>query len=99
MLLVSATIGPFKSVDTTQTVNINERVTVLVGMNEAGKTVFLQSLRKSNDALGEASFNPIEDYPRKDLPTYLKKHKTEPAAVTKLTYLPSAEELKRSTTV
>src|SRR2546429_4694065 len=94
MLLVSAKVGPFKSIDVPQTVNIDEKVTVLVGMNEAGTTVFLQSLRKSKDALGEASFDPIEDYPRKDLPKYLKKHKTDPAPVTTLTYRPSTEEIQ-----
>lgn len=93
MLLVSAKVGPFKSINTPQDVSIDEAVTVLVGMNEAGKTVFLQALEKSNDALGLARFDPIDDYPRKDLPAYLKQHKTKPAAVTVLTYRPSNDEL------
>ena len=49
MLLVFAKVGPFKSIDLAQLVEVNERVTVLVGMNEAGKTVFLQALEKSQE--------------------------------------------------
>ena len=93
MLLVSAKSGPFKSIDEPQTVEINEKVIVFVGMNEAGKTVFLQSLEKSNDALGVANFNHVEDYPRKDLPSYLKQHKAEPAVATVLTYELTEEEV------
>lgn len=72
MLLVSAKVGPFKSINVPQSVAIDSAVTVLVGMNEAGKTVFLQALKKSRDALGLAGFDPVDDYPRKDLPPYLK---------------------------
>ena len=93
MLLVSAKVGPFKSINEPQSVAINDAVTVFVGMNEAGKTVFLRALEKSRDALGLAAFDPVDDYPRKDLPSYLKQHKTEPAEVTVLTYSLSSEEL------
>lgn len=86
MFLVSAKVGPFKSINEPQTVAIGKDTTVLVGMNEAGKTVFLQALEKSADASGLAKFNPVEDYPRKDLSAYLKEHKTKPANVTVLTY-------------
>jgi len=86
MLLVSAKVGPFKSINVPQEVEIDPAITVLVGMNEAGKTVFLQALEKSNDALGVASFDPVDDYPRKDLPPYLKQHEKNPAQATILTY-------------
>ena len=62
-------------------------------MNEAGKTIFLQSLEKSNDALGIAKFNPVDDYPRKDLPAYLKIHDKVPSDVTVLTYALNKSEL------
>jgi predicted ATP-dependent endonuclease of OLD family len=91
--LVSAKVGPFKSISNPQQVPIDAEVTVLVGMNEAGKTVFLQALEKSNDALNLAKFDPVDDYPRKDLPPYLKRHKTDPVVATDLTYQLSAEEL------
>jgi len=93
MLLISAKVGPFKSINVPQDVMIDDAVTVLVGMNEAGKTVFLQSLEKSNDALGLASFNPVEDYPRKDLVAYQKRHKIKPEEVTVLTYSLNGEEI------
>lgn len=86
MFLVSAKVGPFKSIVDPQSVAICKDTTVLVGMNEAGKTVFLQSLEKSEDASGIAKFNHVEDYPRKDLSPYLKKHQTSPAVVTVFTY-------------
>lgn len=86
MLLVSAKIGPFRSMGMVQTIAIDPEVTVFVGMNEAGKTVILKALEKSADALQQEGFDVVEDYPRKDLTTYLKKHKSEPSAVTVLTY-------------
>ncbi|HOW55148.1 MAG TPA: AAA family ATPase [Syntrophorhabdaceae bacterium] len=86
MLLVSAKVGPFKSINEPQTVPIDTEVTVLVGMNEAGKTVFLQALQKATDALGEAEYDPINDYPRKELSTYLDQHEENPSIVAELTY-------------
>lgn len=86
MLLVSAKVGPFRSMNTVQEVSFDPTVTVFVGMNEAGKTVLLKALQKSADALGEAEFDPIEDYPRKDLSNYLKRHASEPDHATVLTF-------------
>ena len=86
MLLASATVGPFKTIDRPQTVAIEPDVTALVGLNETGKTAFLHALAKSADALGVAAFEPVDDYPRKDLPSYLKEHKTRPAVATRLEY-------------
>lgn len=86
MILVSADIGPFRSMNTIQTVKIDPEVTVFVGMNEAGKTVVLKALQKCGDALGEEKFNVIEDYPRKDLASYTKRHAATPATVAVLTY-------------
>ena len=78
--------------NTTQAVAIDPSVTVFVGMNEAGKTVFLKALHKSADALDEDSFSPTEDYPRKDLSAYSKMHKTQPAVAAALTYALDDEE-------
>jgi hypothetical protein len=93
MKIVEAEVGPFRSINRPQTVQVEKTATALVGMNEAGKTVFLKALEKSGDALGLEKFTPVEDYPRKDLSAYLKKHKDAPEAVTTITYEPSAEEL------
>lgn len=93
MLLITAKVGPFKSINEPQTVVVDGAVTVLVGMNEAGKTVFLQALEKSDDALELASFDPVDDYPRKNLPGYLKEHKKKAAQVTELTYQLTNDEI------
>lgn len=94
MLLVNAQIGPFRSINSVQEVSIDPKTTVFVGMNEAGKTVFLKGLQKSNDALSSDEFDVIEDYPRKNLTSYLKAHKSSPEKATKLTYQLSDEEIR-----
>lgn len=95
MILVSAEVGPFRSINTTQTVNIDGNVTVLVGMNEAGKTVFLKALHKSLDAMEFEQFDPVEDYPRKDLSAYMRRHPTTPEAAITLTYQSTNDEIAR----
>ncbi len=94
MILTSATVGPFRSMNTPQTVAIDPDVTVLVGMNEAGKTVLLKALQKCEDAIGLVNFDPVEDYPRKDLSAYLKRHKTAAEEVVRLTYQLDANEIE-----
>jgi hypothetical protein len=95
MRLASAEVGPFKSIDSSGVVTIDEHVTVLVGMNEAGKTAFLQALHKSASIEPGAKFEPTEDYPRKDLTAYMKKHPTAPATVTRLVYSLNDSEAKQ----
>lgn len=93
MLLVSAKVGPFRSINTEQAIAIDPEVTVFVGMNEAGKTVFLKALHKSNDANKSEGFDPIEDYPRKDLSAYMKRHATTPENATTLTFQPTNDQI------
>lgn len=95
MKLVSATVGPFRSINEPQTVSIDPEVTVLVGMNEAGKTVFLKALHKTNDALGKESFSITDDYPRKNVTAYRRRHEDDPDVAVKLTYMPNAAEIAR----
>ncbi|MFZ2449881.1 MAG: AAA family ATPase [Methylovulum miyakonense] len=93
MFLISAKIESFKSINTPQNVLIDDEVTVLVGMNEAGKTVFLKALEKSNDAQGLAKFNPVDDYPRKGYTEYRNQHEKNPAEATILTYQLTEDEV------
>lgn len=93
MFLISAKVESFKSINTPQTVPIDDEVTVLVGMNEAGKTVFLKALEKSNDAQGLAKFDPVSDYPRKGLSQYQKQHAQNPGLVTALIYRLTEDEV------
>ncbi len=93
MILTKAVVGPYRSINTPQTVDVDPNVTVLVGMNEAGKTVFLKALHKTLDAQGKEAFNPTDDYPRRHLTTYLKTHDDEPATAVVFTYKPTKAEL------
>ncbi|MCD5973281.1 AAA family ATPase [Pseudomonas quasicaspiana] len=95
MKLVRATVGPFRSINEPQAVSIDPEVTVLVGMNEAGKTVFLKALHKARDALGKEVFNITDDYPRKDVTKYRRRHEEEPDVAVKLTYRLVAREIER----
>ncbi|MGC0788746.1 AAA family ATPase [Pantoea agglomerans] len=93
MKLVKTKVGPFRSINEPQEVAIDPEVTVLVGMNEAGKTVFLKALHKANDALGKEKFNVTDDYPRKDLTTYKKKHEEDAEVAVVLEYAPTDEQI------
>lgn len=93
MRLVSAIVGPIKSIEKPVEVPIDSEITVLVGMNESGKTVFLQALQKSDDVLGVAKFDHVDDYPRKLLNAYERRHETTPDIATKLTWSPTKEEI------
>lgn len=93
MILISAKVGPFRSINTAQNVGIDRDVTVLVGMNEAGKTVFLKALHKAQDALGLEKFNPTDDYPRKDYTAYMRLHVEKPGTAVALSYQLDQEEI------
>jgi recombinational DNA repair ATPase RecF len=84
--IVSAKLGPFRSINTAQVLTIDPKVTVLVGMNEAGKTVALKALHKSRSAIGDEKFDLVEDYPRKDLSSYLRRHLQSPEVAVVSTY-------------
>ena len=67
MKLKKVTIHKFKSINTDQSINIEDDITILVGMNESGKTACLEAIAKTNyhqkgDKL--ASFLADSDYPR-----------------------------------
>lgn len=94
MKLVRVKVGPFRSINTPQEVEIDTSITGLVGMNEAGKTVFLKALHKARDALENEKFVIQEDYPRKDLAAYRKRHEKEPDQAVVLTYMLSDEEIE-----
>lgn len=95
MQLTSVSVGPFRSINEPQTAEIDPQTTVLVGMNEAGKTVFLKALHKAKDALGKEKFILTDDYPRKDLTTYKRRHDDDPDTAVVLTYTLSDHELKQ----
>lgn len=86
MLLTQARIRVFKSIEDSGLVPIDSWVTVLVGQNEAGKTAFLQALHKALPVEKGPQYDVVEDYPRRDLNAYQRKHETNPSVVAELTY-------------
>lgn len=65
--LIKANIIRYKCIETEQSFDVEDDVTVLVGMNESGKTSILEALAKTqyfeNDE--KFTFNMIHDFPRK----------------------------------
>lgn len=72
--LKSVRIQKYKSILKEQEVILDPTVTSLVGMNESGKTVFLEILAKANYFLpGDKKFDATLDYPRKELKKYQRE--------------------------
>lgn len=68
MQLTEVTLYKYKSIEQEQTFAVEEDVTILVGMNESGKTATLEALAKSNYFNADKAFkyNATHDYPRKE---------------------------------
>lgn len=64
MRLVKARIQNYRSVKDTGVFDIESLKTILVGPNEAGKTVILKALQQINRPDGIEGFDIIRDYPR-----------------------------------
>lgn len=85
--LINVKILKYKSFETTSTVMINPKITTLVGVNESGKTAFLEAMAKTNyfdknDTKFE--FDTDYDYPRKEKKK-MEREKIDPEAI-QLTY-------------
>jgi len=94
MLLTNVMIHKYKSFVSDQSIDVNEDVTILVGMNESGKTAALESIAKTNyfQADEDFQFNLTHDYPRKEKKKIDKSGK-DPSAVT-CTYKLSTDEIQ-----
>ncbi len=70
--LKEVTINKYKVFTEPQQVVIEDDITALVGLNESGKTAFLETLAKLNyfDEDPEFAFNPLTDFPRNELKEY-----------------------------
>lgn len=73
MNLQNAQVFKYKSIDDSTDVKINEKITVLVGKNESGKTAFLEALHKSN-SIDNKEFDPVYDYPKREYSRYRNQH-------------------------
>jgi predicted ATPase len=65
MILKSAVVRKFRSIEDSGPVRFEPDVTCLVGMNESGKTAFLEALHRSNPLGRAAGFQELRDYPRR----------------------------------
>lgn len=82
MKLKSVEIKKYKSFEETQKFEIEEDITILVGMNESGKTSALEVIAKTNYFQEDESFkfNVTHDYPRRQKKK-MDKSGTTPEAV------------------
>jgi len=66
--LNNATIHKYKCIESDQSFDVDNKITVLVGMNESGKTSLLEAIAKTNyfEADNKFEFNTTHDYPRKE---------------------------------
>ena len=83
MKLINLTVHKYKCIETEQQFKIEDDITILVGMNESGKTSVLEALAKSNYFQEDKKFkyNATHDYPRKEKKA-LDKSKEDPNAIT-----------------
>ena len=68
MKLTKVTLHKYKSFETDQTFEVQDDVTILVGMNESGKTSVLESIAKTNYFQNDKKFkfNKTHDFPRRE---------------------------------
>lgn len=82
MKLTNVKIYKYKSIETEQNFKVEDGTTVLVGMNEAGKTSVLEAIGKVNYFTADKrfKFDSTHDYPRKEKKA-MDKLGTDPEAV------------------
>ena len=81
MRLKKARVRKFRSIRDTGCFDIEDLKTILVGPNEAGKTVLLQALQQINPPEEVRGFDALRDYPRSEYNDITTK-KVDPAKVT-----------------
>lgn len=94
--LTDVKIRKYKSFETTSSVTLDKKITTLVGVNESGKTAFLESIAKTNYFDSDDSkfeFNTDFDYPRKEKKK-MERENIDPIAI-ELTYEISDKLLKK----
>lgn len=92
--LKTVTIHKYKSIQTTQTVEIDPSITTMVGMNESGKTSFLTAIAKTNyfNDDPDFTFDITQDYPRNELIDF--QHNEDDCDIIECEYEISAELIK-----
>lgn len=92
--LKTVSINKYKSIQQTQTVEIEPDITTMVGMNESGKTSFLTAIAKTNyfNSDEDFKFDMTQDYPRNELIDF--QHEDEDCDIISCTYEIKDEYLK-----
>ncbi|MDE2776116.1 MAG: AAA family ATPase [Chloroflexota bacterium] len=70
--LKNVTINKYKCIETEQSFDVEDDVTVLVGKNESGKSAILEAISKSNSFFGDR-FDIMTDYPRKEVTRFQRR--------------------------
>lgn len=83
MKLINVKIHKYKSFEQEQSFDVQDDVTILVGMNESGKTSVLEAIAKTNYFQNDKKFkfNLTHDYPRREKKN-IDKSSEEPIAIT-----------------
>ena len=81
MRLKKARVKKYRSIRDTGWFDIEDFKTILVGQNEAGKTVLLQALQQLNAPKGQRGFDALRDYPRSEYNDITTK-KVDPTTLT-----------------
>ncbi|MFL9845230.1 AAA family ATPase [Flavobacterium rhizosphaerae] len=83
MKLKSVIIHKYKSFESDQSFDVHNNITILVGMNESGKTSALEAIAKTNYFQDDKKFkfNLTHDYPRREKKSIDKSNDT-PKAIT-----------------
>jgi len=66
MRLKKARVTKYRSIRDSGWFDVEKDKTILVGPNEAGKTVLLQALQQLHPPKGSRGFDPLRDYPRSE---------------------------------
>lgn len=92
--LKRVTVNKYKSIQKKQTIEIDNAITTIVGMNESGKTSFLTAIAKTNYFIADDDFkfDVTQDYPRSELIDF--QHSEEDCDIIVCDYEISPELLK-----
>ena len=94
MKLREIIIHKYKSIESDQMIQVEDDITILVGMNESGKTAALESIAKTNYFQEDSAFlfNSTHDYPRREKKK-MDKSGENPKAIT-CTYELTEDEIR-----
>ena len=85
--LKSVTINKYKSIETEQSFDVEDDVTVLVGKNESGKTAILEAISKSNPYSDkDFKYDITNDYPRQEQQEFKRTGEDKTALVSRFAF-------------